>query len=488
MKLKHRHIIGICLLCGLLGFTSCINESFELPREEEENSIYLTFRTTVAGISTRADGTDGESDELIKQLLVVIVSEEANGSEVTEEQAKGDVTSNMKWLVEHSRLVKGASGIGLPLTNEYTFKVEAGCRKRIYLLANCEGLKDSDGRLLDFTGSSFLPRTDGTIPIDNFVFSLGVAEAGNDGAKADSYNYNPDLYGIPMTALYEIDIPDRKTLGKSDEYRLPEPLYVVRAATKLSFCFTKKTTKRNIDVTGFQLEEIIHDRMYLMPHVNKDEETGRHWVVDLSNGLSKRFLGEENQLVYTDEDWIKWMNQEAENCEDETEYPEKYQWLTDYEVPSLLEKGVSDGVEVSHVIDFFSPVEVPVVGEDADSKPVKSLRTVYLPESCNQKSIGEGESGSLSADLKLQEYELTIYTKEEFPDSSGKETGGTDAGGTSDGKEKIERKYTARLPYLASLFRNTHVKVNIVFNDYTIDWTVDVEPYWAVELEPVFGL
>ena len=145
MKLKHRHIIGICFLCSLLGFISCINDPVDLSCEEEENSIYLTFRTDVAGVSTRADGTDGKSDELIKQLLVVIVSEEANSSVVTEEQVEGDATSGMKWMLEHSRLVKGTSDIGLQLTNEYTFKVKAGCRKRIYLLANCEGLRGSDG-------------------------------------------------------------------------------------------------------------------------------------------------------------------------------------------------------------------------------------------------------------------------------------------------------------------------------------------------------
>jgi len=488
MKLKHRHIIGICFLCSLLGFISCINDPVDLSCEEEENSIYLTFRTDVAGVSTRADGTDGKSDELIKQLLVVIVSEEANSSVVTEEQVEGDATSGMKWMLEHSRLVKGTSDIGLQLTNEYTFKVKAGCRKRIYLLANCEGLRGSDGKLLDFTGSSFLPRVDGTTPIDNFVFSLGAAGVNSSGAKADSYNYNPDLYGIPMTALYEIDIPDRETLGKSDEYQLPEPLYVVRAATKFSFCFMKKTAKRNIDVMGFRLEEIIRDRMYLMPHVNKDKETGQYWIVDSSNGFSKRFLGEESQSDYTDKDWIKWMNQEAEKCEDENEYLEKYQWLTDYEVPLPLQEEVFDGEEAFHVVDFSSPVEVPLVKEDADSKPAESLRTVYLPESCNRKSVSEGKNSGLFADLKLQEYELTIYTKEEFSNSSGKETGGIGVKGTEDDKEKVDRKYTARLPYLASLFRNTHVKVNIVFNDYTIDWTVDVEPYWAVDLEPVFGL
>lgn len=54
--------------------------------------------------------------------------------------------------------------------------------------------------------------------------------------------------------------------------------------------------------------------------------------------------------------------------------------------------------------------------------------------------------------------------------------------------ERSKRKYSAGLEHLASLFRNTHVKVNVSFKDYTLDWEVDVEPYWEVELDPVFGL
>ena len=75
MKLQHRHIIGIGLLyVFLLGFASCANESFDLPcGEAEENSIYLTFHTAVAGVFTRANETP--DDARINQLLVVIVSE-----------------------------------------------------------------------------------------------------------------------------------------------------------------------------------------------------------------------------------------------------------------------------------------------------------------------------------------------------------------------------------------------------------------------------
>ena len=72
--------------------------------------------------------------------------------------------------------------------------------------------------------------------------------------------------------------------------------------------------------------------------------------------------------------------------------------------------------------------------------------------------------------LGLQEYKVTIRTTE------------------NSGFENTQAIYTSILPRLGSLFRNTHVKVKIVFNDYTLDWQVDVEPYWGIELNPEFGL
>ena len=121
MKLQHRHIIGIGLLyVFLLGFASCANESFDLPcGEAEENSIYLTFHTAVAGVFTRANETP--DDARINQLLVVIVSENSAPEEgnALEGETGNANEAGKRWGVEHSRLVKGVSGIGVPLTDEY---------------------------------------------------------------------------------------------------------------------------------------------------------------------------------------------------------------------------------------------------------------------------------------------------------------------------------------------------------------------------------
>ncbi len=84
------------------------------------------------------------------------------------------------------------------------------------------------------------------------------------------------------------------------------------------------------------------------------------------------------------------------------------------------------------------------------------------------------------ASLKLQEYEVTIHTEEGFDEET-----------TAPDSPKVARSYTATLPNLASLFRNTHVKVKVNFKNLSeaeLELEVDVEPYWEVVLDPVFGL
>lgn len=142
MELKHRHIIGICLLCGLLGATSCNDESIvQQPPAEEDNTVYLAFHTAVVGASTRADGTP--DDENINQLRIVIAS-----------KASDDTDGASAWEVEENRLITETN---IQLSDEYTFRVKAGCQKRIYLLANCNGLEDTNGNLLNFSTRAFLP-------------------------------------------------------------------------------------------------------------------------------------------------------------------------------------------------------------------------------------------------------------------------------------------------------------------------------------------
>ena len=241
---------------------------------------------------------------------------------------------------------------------------------------------------------------------------------------------------------------------------MPEVLYVVRAATKFSFAFGK-TAKRAINVTGFSLKKAVKDRMYLMPHANKDTN-GKYWVADTGDkdNPSKATLPGEG----TAQDWITWMVAESEKVESEAT---QYQWLTDYEMPQP-EEGEEDG---DFAYSFSKAIEVSSLkaGEEA-----KFTTPVYLPES--DGTLAQGKDAS----LKLQEYEVTIHTEEGFDEET-----------TAPDSPKVARSYTATLPNLASLFRNTHVKVKVNFkklSEAELELEVDVEPYWEVVLDPVFGL
>lgn len=401
MDLKHLHIISMgLLLCGLLGFASCDHESLG-PSEEEDNSVFLTFHTDVAGGSTRAED-ETPADEKINQLLIVIVSEEP-----------ADTEEGTKWVVEYNRLIESAS-TGVSLIDGHNFKVKAGCKKRIYLIANGKGLKDADGNPLDFTNEAFAATgSEGKAKADDYVFALP--------SNLDN--------GIPMTAMYEVSIPSKKDLQNNDNFELGT-LYVVRAATKFSFTFTNAVTSMSKDITIKKIAiDKIADKAYLMPHVNKNNDN-KYWVADT----------ERESAVPLDKSWIAWMVDEAEKTKEGNNI-DKYQWLTDYEVPEGVQHAIAE--------------------HELTITPSKSAGTeFYLPESQNRISDDDP--------LKLQEYQLSVTTLDE---------GSIDV-----------NVYTATLPQLASLFRNTHVKVNVTFKDYELDWEVDVEPYWEVVLEPIFGL
>lgn len=409
MNLKHRHIISMgLLLCGLLGFASCDNESLR-PSEEEDNSVFLTFHADVAGGSTRAEDVT-PADEKINQLLIVIVSEEPASTE-----------EGTKWVVEYNRLIESAS-TGVSLIGGHTFKVKAGCKKRIYLIANCKGLKDADGNPLDFTDEAFAAtESEGKAKADDYVFALP--------SNLDN--------GIPMTAMHEVNIPSRKELQK-DSYELGT-LHVVRAATKFSFTFTNavQSIPKSIAIKKIALDKIA-DKAYLMPHVNKNSDN-KYWVANT----------DRQTAVAIDASWIDWMVREAEKTKEDNNI-NQYQWLTDYEVPEGMQH-----TRFTHEWENGFPVTT------------ESATTLYLPESQNRINGNNP--------LKLQEYKLTLTTSEVY---------------TKEGNSQFteERKYTATLPQLASLFRNTHVKVNVRFKDYELDCAVDVEPYWEVVLDPIFGL
>lgn len=414
MNMKHLHIICLSILFyGLLGFVACTSDTPTLLSEEgDERDILLTFRTAVAGASTRA----GEGDDAnVNTLRIVIVSQ---GKE-----------PEAAWTVEHNSKVSPTT----PLPQMYSFKVEADSRKRIYLIANEEGLVDAGGSALDFTdGTKFIPQDgNGKAAVDDYVFGI-----------SEEHPYIPS--SLPMTAMYEIEVPAVKEVANS-EYPLPDPLYLVRAATKFTFEFTNQSIERDITVTGIDVSQVVTDKMYLMPHVKT--KNGKYWVVEETKAESGSTYAEK---VLQDMDWGKWMDGEIER----SKRKEDNEWLTDYEIP-----GGTDPQTVQFTDLKADEMPKSEAGTENYSS-VKIPGAFYLPESKTEKG-GSNE-------FHLQEYSITVHTTE----------------------NEEPKEYTVKLPHLASLFRNTHVIVGATFTDkdYSIDLTVDVIPFTYVPLKPDMGL
>lgn len=425
MNWKHRHIIGICLLlCGLSGFIACTDESPEFPREEEGAPISLTFQADVAGASTRA-GEEPVEDDRVETLRIVIVSKATEGG-------TGSNPAGAEWKVEHNKPI---TSVGPQRPLEYTFQVAANSLKRVYLIANESGLVDAGGQPLDFTDGQFIPAEGtGRAPVDDYVFDV----------SQQAYTSS----ALPMTALYEINVPPLKEI-ENGGFAWPNPLYLVRAATKFSFEFTNRSTRKAVTVTGIDINRVITDRMYLMPHVNKitseGEHKGKYWVFD-----DTKTETEDPKSYITD--WVEWMGQEAKNSETGNDH----QWLTDYEVP---DKATARIATVPFTLE-----KIPAATDEQPSPSVEASNAIYLPESKTVKDSNDP--------LKLQEYSITVYTKEQ----AGDET------------EEMKTYPPQTLPHLASLFRNTHVMVGFIFTDHDIECEVDVIPYSEVILEPEFGL
>lgn len=150
---------------------------------------------------------------------------------------------------------------------------------------------------------------------------------------------------------------------------------MVRAATKYSFSFANRSARRNVKVTGVDVEKVITDRMYLMPHVNKRQDTEndgkeKYWVV---SGNARRYLPiDQSDSWFANREWIDWMAKEAEKTGDnETQPDADEEWLTDYEVPPSGTGTSGDGttsytmeftasVPASTTVESPSPVVVPI--------------------------------------------------------------------------------------------------------------------------------
>lgn len=396
-------IAGV-LFCGILALLSCscVSDVYDDGGSDGE----LVTLVLKAAVLDSGEQDDQAGEDLMNSLRIVILSRNRNGY----------------WSVEHN--VNENFNSGVRISDEKPFKVAKNQTKRIYLVANASMVRRLDGSVIDLGADElYIPDRSGVAAIDTVDFFL----LGKDMPQE----------GLPMSSMYEFE------MGKTSKTMV---CHVVRAAAKITFRYVNRTTqipenpgdgqvfarRRRIRLLGWTLENVA-DRSYVMPRVNAGAD-GRYAVVDSRLG----------QLRVLDGDWMDWMLQETGKGDDVS----RYEWLTDYELPSKAVHSV-----YTHWYDNSpgapdAPVIFPEESAGAENAAYAS-EAVYLPESGNRQWYDKDNQPDAS--LKLQSYRVTVITNE--LDESLEDVPGN----------WVAASYTAVMPQLFSMFRNTHVKVNVTF-------------------------
>lgn len=393
MKPNIIHSIVVCLAAFALPFmVACSSQEESLPDNVEEAVLCLNIEPIG---QTRASTAELPDNEKMHSVRVVVLDK------------------NM--TIEHNKYY----GLEDAQDRKFiTLKVKPNEKKMIYLFANEESVSSVGGVIIPGGGTALAA----------FFNSYKVGDS-NFNVEVDKLYFTPDYTNgnpIPMSSMYEIDIPEKGVIE--------ETFYVVRVATKFTVNFFNWRVE-DVTVENFSIESHA-DRNFLMAHVSSYPDTQNP---------------ETNQKYPTWIDWLKAVS-DASNVDSDAA-TEEFGWLTDYKLPA--EEG-----SISTYTHGKVTVGKPTVDINYpdNSKPgVASVVPVfYLPESKNLKQEGATIVGE-------QEYTLSINI-------AGR-----------------AEPFVCKLDKLKALFRNTHLVVNVtMYNSNEI--VVDVIPYSEVILEPEFGL
>ena len=392
MKTSIIHSIVVCLAAFILPFmVACSNQEESLPENVEEAVLCLNIEPigqTRAGTATLPD------NEKMHSVRVIVLHND------------GTVEHNKFYALDDAQEQRSI-----------LLKVTPNEKKKIYLFANeesvstVEGVSGNDTSLSEFFDSykEGMRMNDFAIAVKDLYFAPDYSDG------------NP----IPMSSMYEIDIPEKGVIE--------EIFYVARVATKFTVNFFNWRGEE-VTVENFSIESHA-DKNFLMAHVNSYPDTQNP---------------ETNQKYPTWIDWLKAVS-DASNVDSDAA-TNRFGWLTDYRLPEQTTAKVytHEGLKIGKpTVDIENP---------DNSKPgvANVVPVFYLPESKNLKQEGATIVGE-------QEYTLSINI-------AGR-----------------AEPFVCKLDKLKALFRNTHLVVNVtMYNSNEI--VVDVIPYSEVILEPEFGL
>ena len=261
--------------------------------------------------------------------------------------------------VEHNRHYPLES----PQEQKYILlKVKPNEKKKIFLFANEESVSAVEGvTVKEVTGEK--------PTLTDFFRSYTADMPGFEAAVNDLY-FAPDYSDgnpIPMSAVYDIDFPEKGNLD--------ETFYVVRVATKFVVNFM---SWRGKEVTVNDLTVANHaDKNFLMAHVNDSEQ---------------------NRQLFNGKTWIDWLKEVSDASSENDSYTdtEAAGWLKDYQLPAQADKTLT----YTHGQVTVGEPTVDIDNPDK-SKPglADKVPVFYLPESQNLKAgATDGE----------QEYTMTV--------------------------------------------------------------------------------
>lgn len=333
MKTSIIHSIVVCLAAFILPFmVACSNQEESLPENVEEAVLCLNIEPigqTRAGTATLPD------NEKMHSVRVIVLHND------------GTVEHNKFYALDDAQEQRSI-----------LLKVTPNEKKKIYLFANeesvstVEGVSGNDTSLSEFFDSykEGMRMNDFAIAVKDLYFASDYSDG------------NP----IPMSSMYEIDIPEKGVIE--------EIFYVVRVATKFTVNFFNWRGEE-VTVENFSIESHA-DKNFLMAHVNSYPDTQNP---------------ETNQKYPTWIDWLKAVS-DASNVDSDAA-TEEFGWLTDYRLPEQTTAKVytHEGLKIGKpTVDIDYP---------DNSKPgvASDVPVFYLPESKN-----------LKAGATEQEYILTI--------------------------------------------------------------------------------
>lgn len=332
MKPNIIHSIVVCLAAFTLPFMVACRREESLPENVEEAVLCLNIEPigqTRAGTATLPD------NEKMHSVRVIVLHND------------GTVEHNKFYALDDAQEQRSI-----------LLKVTPNEKKKIYLFANeesvstVEGVSGNDTSLSEFFDSykEGMRMNDFAIAVKDLYFAPDYSDG------------NP----IPMSSMYEIDIPEKGVIE--------EIFYVVRVATKFTVNFFNWRGEE-VTVENFSIESHA-DKNFLMAHVNSYPDTQNP---------------ETNQPYPTWIDWLKAVS-DASN-EDSDAATNRFGWLTDYRLPEQTTAKVytHEGLKIGKpTVDIENP-------DNSEPGVANVVPVFYLPESKN-----------LKAGATEQEYILTI--------------------------------------------------------------------------------